>query len=248
MHALPAPDFLELTFPPDHCCLISGTEPLSQALAEALTAHGWNVALWQPTSNEAEIQQQLATLTAAHGPVAAFIHLHPPSPGTYFSAADETSLKQSFLLAKHLQAALTAAARQGYAAFVTVTRLDGALGLTGHGSPVAGGLFGLTKTLALEWRTAGPHGVFCRAVDIAPAFNPQLTIQTIIAELHDPHRRLVEVGWSNRGRVTLVGGRSPTPSVSNPAGLRPHKRPVVPEGGRPAPRPPRRILIRAKQL
>ena len=150
------------------------------------------------------MQQQLADIAAQHGPVAAYIHINPPGTGDYFSARDQALLKHTFLMAKHLQAPLTQAARQGYAAFITVTRLDGMLGLADGGSPVAGGLFGLTKTLALEWGAGGPQSVFCRAVDLAPDLDTPHAIQHILAELHDPNRHPVEVGWNAQGRVTLV--------------------------------------------
>jgi len=204
LRGLPAPDSLELRFPEGYVCLVSddGT-PLANALALTLTAHGWPTILWQPVPSEAQIQRQLANITETHGPVAAFIHLNPSGTNDYFSARDEALLKHTFLMAKHLKPSLTAAAHHSFAAFVTVTRLDGMLGLTGQDSPVAGGLFGLTKTLALEWRSAGPRGIFCRAVDIAPEMSTDQAICVILGELHDPNRRLVEVGWSERGRVTL---------------------------------------------
>ncbi len=205
LRGLPAPDSLELALPQGRICLVAGDSiPLTSALTEALTARSWRVALWQSVPNEVQMQQQLADITETHGPVAAFIHLNPPNTDGYFSARDEALLKQTFLMAKHLKVPLTEAAQQGYAAFMTVARLDGALALTGGGSSIAGGLFGLTKTLALEWHTAQPRGVFCRAVDIAPDFEINQTVQAILAELHDPNRRLVEVGWSKRGRVTLI--------------------------------------------
>lgn len=195
LRGLPAPDCMEVTPPEGHICLIGddGT-PLSPALAEALTAHGWRVVLWSPASDPAELPSILAT----QGPVAAFIHLNPPGDGVLFSADDEARLKRVFLLAGRLQPALTGAAQQNWAAWMTVTRLDGALGLRGGGSPVAGGFFGLTKTLSLEW-----PNVHCRAVDLAPALSVNRAVACLCAELYDPDWRLVEVGWSEAGRVTL---------------------------------------------
>ncbi len=192
---LPAPDFLEVTLPAGHICLISddGT-PLTVALTDALTARGWHVAVWSPTADPTRIASVLET----HGPVAAFIHLNPPGDDALFSAADEARLKHIFLLAGRLKPTLTESAQHGWAAWMTVTRLDGALGLRGGGNPVAGGFFGLTKTLALEW-----PDVYCRAVDLAPELPVQRAVACILAELHDPNRRLGEVGWSAAGRVTI---------------------------------------------
>ena len=176
-------------------CLVSddGT-PLATALTEALIARGRRVVLWSPASDPA----QIASILEMHGPVAAFIHLNPPGDGALFSADDEARLKHVFLLAGRLKTTLTESAQRGWAAWLTITQLDGAFGLTGKGSPVAGGFFGLTKTLALEW----PE-VHCRAVDLAPDLSVERAVALILAELHDPNRRLVEVGWSAAGRVTI---------------------------------------------
>jgi NAD(P)-dependent dehydrogenase (short-subunit alcohol dehydrogenase family) len=186
---------MKVALPKGHICLISddGT-PLPRALAEALAARGWHVVLWSPASDPA----QLAAILETQGPAAIFIHLNPPGDGALFSADDEARLKHVFLLAGRLKASLTESAQRGWAAWMTVTRLDGALGLHGNGSPVAGGFFGLTKTLSLEW-----PDVHCRAVDLAPELTVDRAVACILAELHDPNRRLVEVGWSEAGRVTI---------------------------------------------
>ncbi len=195
LRALPAPDFLEIALPEGHVCLLTddGTS-LTAALTDALTARGWRVVVWAPASDPA----QVASILETHGPAAAFIHLNPPGDSALFSAADEARLEHVFLLAGRLKTALTESAQRGWAAWLTVTRLDGALGLTGNSSPVAGGLFGLTKTLALEW-----PDVHCRAVDLAPDLPVERAVACLLAELHDPNRRLVEVGWSAAGRVTI---------------------------------------------
>ena len=102
--------------------------------------------------------------------------------------------------AKHLKRPLNEAAQCGYSFFVTVSRLDGQLGL-GQSSAYAvvnGGAMGLTKTLNLEW----PQ-VFCRAVDVSPALATERAVEAIVAELHDPNRLVVESGWTEHGRFTL---------------------------------------------
>jgi len=201
---LPAPDVLDWTLPEGRVCLIcdDGTS-LASALAHALTARGWRVALWSPVESEEQISASLAAVTGKHGPIAAYIHLTPPDAGERFSARDEALLRHAFLMAKHLKASLVESAQAGAAVFMAVTRMDGALGLTGNGSAVSGGVFGLTKTLALEWRGTGAAGVFCRAVDLAPALDVERAVALLLAELDDSNRQLVEVGWRESGRVTL---------------------------------------------
>jgi NAD(P)-dependent dehydrogenase (short-subunit alcohol dehydrogenase family) len=206
LRALPLPDHLECTLPPDHSAWITddGTG-LSARLAQALAARGWRAHVLPPLRDEA-LDTQLDAFRQDHGPVGALIHVHPHAEAD--AALGEPALarvRQVFLLARHLQPALTAAAGQAgpgeRVSFVTVTRMDGALGLEGATAldPLDGGLAGLTKTLALEW-----PDVFCRAVDLAPDLPPERAVAAILAELHDPDRRRVEVGWRDQGRVTLA--------------------------------------------
>ena len=219
---MPAPDTLEFSLPEGHICLIveDGT-PTGLHLAQALAARHWPVAVLRlpgsPTSqpaalphlvsivtladwSEAQLEARLAALSAERGPIGAVIHLHPAGTGEPFCAREKASLKHLFLLAKHLKRPLNAAAQRGHAGFLAVTRLDGQLGLgqAGMFGVIGGGVFGLTKTLALEW-----PAVFCRAVDLSPTFTPEQAVKTILAELFDPNRLIVEAGWSAQGRVTL---------------------------------------------
>jgi hypothetical protein len=153
------------------------------------------------------IKQQLDAISASYGPIAVFIHLHPhfsqsPDKPIAFIDNSEKILRQVFLTAKHLHPMMTAAAKQSVsgirACFMTVTQLDGGFGIRGKYNidVIAGGLTGLTKTLALEW----PE-VFCRAVDVNPHIVDKAPAY-IMAELFDPNRRIIEVGWSEQGRVT----------------------------------------------
>jgi NAD(P)-dependent dehydrogenase (short-subunit alcohol dehydrogenase family) len=176
-------------------------------------------------------EAHLVAQLAAVGSVTGFIHVEPglgrarseigPSNGDngardagFFSTDTKARLKHVFLIAKHLQSSLHASARNRRASFITVTRMDGALGMdeTGNFDAVAGGFAGLTKTLSLEWRAMEWRGIFCRTVDVAPQFDAAQTAQTILAELNDPNRRLVEVGHGPHGRVTIeaVDGRQYT--------------------------------------
>ncbi|MDQ2588931.1 SDR family NAD(P)-dependent oxidoreductase [Saccharothrix yanglingensis] len=77
-------------------------------------------------------------------------------------------------------------------AFATLTRLDGGLGLRGtrdRAEAVAGGVAGIVKVLARE-----EPGVFCRALDLAPSLSVDAAADTVLAELHDAARDVLEVG------------------------------------------------------
>ena len=192
---LPDPDFMELELPSGHICLVTddGSEG-SLKLAQTLQAKGWPVVVFSfpgyivtpqiqwPADmprvalsdlSESHLQQQLSQIAQQHGPVGVFIHLNPQRPANptqllQFNEAEKALAKHLFLIAKHLQQSLAQATS---ATFLTVARLDGALGLADatngqahhpaavNFSPVDGGLFGLTKTLNLEW-----PAVYCRAV------------------------------------------------------------------------------------
>jgi hypothetical protein len=105
------------------------------------------------------------------------------------------------LLAKYLKEPLNEAAQQGRSAFLTVVHLDGAFGLgAGDGfDPVVAGLFGLVKSLNLEWEP-----VFCRAVDLGPDLSIAQSVDAVLAELFDPNRLIAEVAYNAQGRSTLV--------------------------------------------
>ena len=156
--------------------------------------------------SENHLQTRLEELSANEGEVAAYIHLAPPEHILNTDEADpseihKTILKHTFLMAKHLKPDLNQAAQKGRGVFMTVTHLDGEFGLSKEAEfqPVEGGLAGLVKTLNLEWQA-----VFCRAVDLSPALEPDQTTDYTVAELFDPNRLMTEVGYTTKGRHTLV--------------------------------------------
>ncbi len=101
-------------------------------------------------TSESSLSTSLKDVQSRFGHVAAFIHLDPSHIGSEeLSDGEQAIVKTVFLLAKLLKEDLTSAASNGFAAFMTVTHLDGQFGLSMSNSmePISGGLFGLTKTL-----------------------------------------------------------------------------------------------------
>jgi acyl carrier protein len=221
---LPSPDHLDMIFPKDRSCiLMDGGTDLTPALAKALSGQGIKVVVLGLTNTlvgdqkrmpknirrvlmedltETGIQNTLASLQQEYGPAGMYIHLDPPGTADEaFSGNEETIARTAFLVAKYLMKNLTESAQVNYAAFVTVTHMDGEFGLTTSGffEPVSGSLFGLVKTLNLEW-----DKVFCRAIDLSPDVNLAMAVEHIMAELYDPNRLISEVGYSSKGRFTLV--------------------------------------------
>lgn len=225
---LPPPDRLEFHLGPNQICLVTsdGTQ-LTSLLVENLLDWGWPVAVLRfPESvlpgqeelprgtqvfeladmSEAALQSSLAEIAGQCGTPAVFIHLAASGMGdgagqVEFPVREKTLLKTVFLIAKHLKPALESVSQQGRAVFLTVARLDGQFGLSGltNTSPVSGGLFGLVKTLNLEWES-----VFCRAVDLSPELDPQKSVDYVLAELCDPNRLIIEVGYTPYERSTLA--------------------------------------------
>jgi NAD(P)-dependent dehydrogenase (short-subunit alcohol dehydrogenase family) len=191
----------------------------SVKLAKSLCVQGWNVVLLSfPESivqpqvpfakginrvvledmSQEHLKKQLSAIANSYGAVGAFIHVNPLETTGITAKA---ILKQVFLIAKYLQKSLNAASEKGRSWFVTVSRLDGQLGIGNNTNfnPINGGLFGLTKTLNLEWEK-----VFCRAIDISNNLEAEVAASSIIAELYDCNSFITEVGYSSQGRVTLV--------------------------------------------
>ncbi|OHV45827.1 type I polyketide synthase [Pseudofrankia sp. BMG5.36] len=107
-------------------------------------------------------------------------------------------LADAVLIAGRLVDALrTTAAAGRRAAFVAVTRLDGALGHRGDAPAAAamtGGVAGLVKTLVQE----APE-IFCRAVDVHPALDAAAFTGAVLREVTDVARDVVEVGVGEDG-------------------------------------------------
>jgi acyl carrier protein len=229
LRALPRPDFLEAQLPEGHIGLMTDDGSLTTSkLAHTLIEQGWKVVVLSfPQSlvsqqlplpagvtrvtlanmSEQNLQLLLQSVITKHGPIGAFIHLHPQftpeKPGHIFYPESEKAIvKQVFLMAKHLKTTLNnAALLAGRTSFCTVAHLDGEFGLGNQGnfSVIAAGLFGLTKSLRWEW----PQ-VFFRAIDLNPNLDPHESAEYILAELHDSNRYIGEVGYGSQGRVTLV--------------------------------------------
>jgi acyl transferase domain-containing protein len=225
---LPLPDFIDFKLAAGSICLLTddGTG-VSVEVARLLKKDGKNVtvlcfpedivksqAAWPEdiqrvalaNLSEEHLQKTLENITRHSGNAAVFIHLDPVActqskPGRDSAENAKAVLKAVFLLAKHLKGSLTEAAKHERSAFMTVVRLDGEFGLGNQTAfePVSGGLFGLVKTLNLEW-----GAVFCRALDLSPEISVEESGKIILAELHDPNRLVTEVAYSPQGRSTLV--------------------------------------------
>lgn len=224
---LPQPDALHFQLPTTHIALITNEgSALTSAVYNVLQERGNKVVVLNfpntqfaqgvsidvPAATDEAIQAALVQVHEQHGKVGTFIHLHPHRTfaGSHFTQHFQQEcedLKMVFLLAKHLQPDLNELGTyQQRANFLTVTRLDGQLGLgkRSNTSIVGGGLSGLVKCLNLEWSS-----VYCRAVDIQPEWSHKKMAQRLLKEVYDANRSVVEVALSDKGRFTLSGKAVP---------------------------------------
>jgi hypothetical protein len=225
--SLAAPDYWDFPITPHETCLLTDDGSLTTTkVAQCLLGRGWQVVVLSfPTSlisqrpslpttvrrvvldnlSEEHLQEQLTEIVKTYGSITTFIHLHPVSeqlcPETInLIKPNKAILKQVFLLAKHLKSSLTEVDR-GRSCFMTLVRMDGKFGLSKQENfnATSGGLFGLTKTLNLEWPS-----VFCRSLDISPQIDAATTAQIVLAELYDPNALIQEVSYTTKGRFTLT--------------------------------------------
>ncbi|MEU6484543.1 SDR family NAD(P)-dependent oxidoreductase [Streptomyces sp. NPDC046887] len=123
-----------------------------------------------------------------------------------------TRLGHTVLLAKQVVPALRKTTAAGHrAGFLTVTRLDGTLGLAGSlGEPVAalyGGLGGLVKALGVE-----EPALFCRALDLAPRLAAPQAAERLLHEMVDA-APVPEVAWDGARRQTLTVSTAPSAAL-----------------------------------
>ncbi|MDM8536112.1 SDR family NAD(P)-dependent oxidoreductase [Desulfobacterales bacterium HSG17] len=221
---LPKPDFLEFDIPENKICLITddGTE-LTSSICKALDKKGCKIVvlslpkdiiagqaglpenidrIFLEDMKEETLKAALKVIKSDFGQVGGFIHLNPvlsSDSDNLFPEKEKDILLHVFLMAKHLKDSLVSD-NSNRRFFITTARIDGSFGLSGKASSlIPGGLFGLTKTLNLEWPT-----VFCRALDIAPDMDTDVAVSAIISEIHDPDCRIKEIAYGPEGRITLV--------------------------------------------
>ncbi|ODU07547.1 MAG: hypothetical protein ABS81_00045 [Pseudonocardia sp. SCN 72-86] len=153
------------------------------ALDAALTARGWTVHRGTPADGTDRVDACIVVAGTA--------------------APAETVLGDAVLTTGAVLDTLRRTASAGSrATFLTVTRIDGALGRSGTAAvddAALGGLTGLAKTVARE----APE-LFARAVDIAPGLDDAALADVIVTEMHDGDL-VAEVGIDDdRARHTLA--------------------------------------------
>ncbi|MFF3830575.1 SDR family NAD(P)-dependent oxidoreductase [Streptomyces sp. NPDC002458] len=187
---------------------------LTRPLVAGLRADGWRVEVvvlpGVTTSTEADAvrplrtwdEQELASAVTAER-LDLVVQMAAEAGQEWAGVARR--LAHTVLVAKVTQAPLKAAAGDR-AAFVAVTRLDGANGYRGGGtgSALLGGVSGLVKTLAIE-----VPALFTRTVDFAPGLDDRTVAARFLDEIHDVSSDLSDVGVDPEGRRTIVPSAEP---------------------------------------
>jgi hypothetical protein len=216
---------LQPTSPPDRlvgaitsttgCLLVSDGSPLAGSLKHLLIQKGVRVALISPAgavdSRDVAFQSEMPSLQEdaftgmvaqarnAIGNINLVISFQTSAePQAMIDPKARTGIEAAFLTARSVQADLKIENKaHGRNAFLTVCRLDGALGMSGSSNVEIqrAGLSGLVRSLSQEWPS-----VFCRAVDVDPEIAVEDAATALLAEIEDPDRSVIEIGITPTGR------------------------------------------------
>lgn len=181
---LPAVDRLVGAYADQPVAFVTGSDtPLAARTVEALRSTGWAVHIGTEVPEDVS-RLDLVVLFAVE------------IPATWSEAT--AVMAGGLALAGRTQPLLETAAEHHRASFVTVTMMDGALGLYCADEPAGllGGLPGLVKTLAVE-----APALFCRSVDLAADLAEERAVELLLGELQDSDAGLTQVG------ITADGGR-----------------------------------------
>jgi len=190
-------------FPIDKTMIVAVTKDsgLDTAVIQELKAKGF--------STELVSVDDAKSLPANLGALVVVAPVRPAAKGCPWTAESELYLKKSFAL---VQAAGRSFDERGVRGMImTVTRLDGALGLEGgkDQDPAFGGLAGLMKTAAREWKTA------CRAIDCDPGMALDAAAKALVKELGFDGPS--EAGLSDAGlKAVALVERAAAPSGREP--------------------------------
>ena len=158
-----------------------------------------NVTIYPVVTNDDEgIAKLFEKITQeTKDPLAGFIHIGSKgkeyTKDIYPFAKDEIELlKTLFLCAKNF----VQANRHNNSFFVSGVRMDGSLGLLSGENTLQGGLFGLHKSLAIEWE----EEIATKGVDLAPELTPEMASKYLLEEIFHRGYTSKEVGRRADGR------------------------------------------------
>ncbi len=194
-----------------HVVILNGQTELFDSVCTQFNARGVSISVIDLQSNstepggqewhleradDLEIKNILKSIAEKDGVIDGFLYLPP----TKDSGLKLNLEKMIFFFAKHLSRWYRRSTHSSRKVFMLMTQLDGQFGLSGIGNwnPREGSLNGLVKTLNQEWTD-----VFCRLVDFSSGLPSEVATSRILDEWMDADLSLCEVGYTNKGRITI---------------------------------------------
>ena len=155
-------------------------------------------------NSEASLTSALEEVERNFGTIGGFVfQTGGKTDGDTVSKAREGLAGWCLMAAKHVKESLHRPIVDGRCFFMCVTRMDGCLGLAGTENiddtlkaSESGRVFGLVKTLGLEWPS-----VFVRAVDVHADTPANTCASLILDEMSCADSTLREVGYDLSGRA-----------------------------------------------
>lgn len=162
-------------------------------------------------NSEASLTSALEEVERNFGTIGGFVfQTGGKTDGDTVSKAREGLAGWCLMAAKHVKESLHRPIVDGRCFFMCVTRMDGCLGLAGTENiddtlkaSESGRVFGLVKTLGLEWPS-----VFVRAVDVHADTPANTCASLILDEMSCADSTLREVGYDLSGRRFTTEGRA----------------------------------------
>ena len=150
--------------------IVHDDNSVAELVSEKMGRRGYTTHLVAlPQADESVVEQLFATACATTDqPLAGFVYISPNTdPGSLFPTEEIDALKSVFLCAKYFTRSFVGG--QGHGFFISAARMDGHLGLNSGDRVVQGGLFGLHKSLNVEWHDLplNTHAIVSKAIDLA---------------------------------------------------------------------------------
>ena len=159
---------------------------VAECVSSRLSRRGYTTRLVAlPAADEAAVEQVFADACAdINQPLAGFVYVGSnEDPGSLFPKDEVDALKSVFLCAKYFTRSFTGGAGNGF--FISAARMDGHLGLSAGDRIVQGGLFGLHKSLTVEWHDLplNTHAIISKAIDLAQDLPPEAAADYLMEEI-----------------------------------------------------------------
>lgn len=157
-----------------------------------------------PSCKEGDIEELFQLITKEQkSSLVGFLNVDSTGVTDSANRMDYEQLKMIFLMAKYFYLQNnTVVSDKERKFFFNVVRMDGMLGTKGEGTNLmSGGLFGLGKSLADEWK----EHTYVKVMDISAGCNTEQCVEHILDELQSGNPAYAEIGIAENGRRYYLG-------------------------------------------